>query len=75
METDIRMSEKHKKAQFKSYYVVWKQYIKHFVDENKYSLNRTMQYGNCSNVCKDNYSLSGLNRTMQYGNSIKIIKK
>ena len=34
-------------SEFKSYYVVWKQY---FVDENKYipggSLNRTMQYGN-----------------------------
>ena len=56
-------------TQFKSYYVVWKPRKVVARKAAVHSLNRTMQYGNCSIPNKDNCALSSLNRTMQYGNS------
>ena len=43
---------------FKSYYVVWKLSSSFFFARASVSLNRTMQYGNCSITSKDNCAFS-----------------
>ena len=56
---------------FKSYYVVWKQYISKNRNVNIFCLNRTMQYGNRLSEKKKNSGKIRLNRTMQYGNFLR----
>ena len=55
-------------TKFKSYYVVWKHIQTRLKPKTFFSLNRTMQYGNCSSSLKYTQTQQGLNRTMQYGN-------
>ena len=53
---------------FKSYYVVWKQNPNCLPLFHRFSLNRTMQYGNLVVYFFPLLIPSCLNRTMQYGN-------
>ena len=46
METKKETTEEKKKAEFKSYYVVWKLKMSETSTPYKICLNRTMQYGN-----------------------------
>ena len=55
-------------ALFKSYYVVWKLILFFLFISISLCLNRTMQYGNYSEVLWSYSIRVGLNRTMQYGN-------
>ena len=68
METPIFLLKRIKKKKFKSYYVVWKRTYAVIDPPDAESLNRTMQYGNSSNLLKAMSGKKCLNRTMQYGN-------
>ena len=58
---------------FKSYYVVWKRQSNWFFEQNHFSLNRTMQYGNPKSDVRQRVTEVSLNRTMQYGNKVNLI--
>ena len=78
METGRNVKKSQNREQFKSYYVVWKQSLRrNNYGRNVKSLNRTMQYGNCDEVCRQRICKCRLNRTMQYGNKVtkEVVRK
>ena len=70
METAIVQKKSDVSAGFKSYYVVWKPVEREEEEEQRKSLNRTMQYGNARIRITTHFPKLRLNRTMQYGNDM-----
>ena len=58
METEEEGEDDEEEGEFKSYYVVWKRMKKYRIQWHKWSLNRTMQYGNEKKVTKKTINIS-----------------
>ena len=53
METNMAQRQGQFRCRFKSYYVVWKLFLKIINKQNNNGLNRTMQYGNGGGFVKE----------------------